>query len=88
MHILDIKELEVVTGSERFYNVSGLIFKKTERFFGRYPGHSPMECLEVSNASICGLQFGSTFGVPIFNHYGTGEDYPEDCNWFFFFFIP
>jgi hypothetical protein len=40
-----------------------------------------MECLELSNASVCGLQFGTTFGIPVFNHYGTG-DFPENCNWY------
>jgi hypothetical protein len=79
--ILSIDELEVVTGSERYFDVGGAVLKKTDRFFGRYPGHSPIGCLELENASVCGLQFGSTFAIPVFNHYGTGEDAPVNCNW-------
>lgn len=70
-----------MTGSVTYYNISGIIVKKTERFFDRYPGHSAVQCLEFSDDHVCGIQFGSTFGIPIFHHYGTFEGYPNNCNW-------
>lgn len=78
---MDLDDLEVVTGTGVLYNVSGVIVRKTERFFERYPGHSAVQCLEFSDAHICGLQFGATFAIPIFHHYGTGKGIPENCNW-------
>jgi len=79
-HILDYNSLEEVTGTGRTIDFNGTTIKTTEMFFNRYPGHKTIECSTVDNKVVCGMLFGDTFALPIFNHYGASFDYPLSCN--------
>lgn len=78
--ILNVNFLSYVSGSVSYGLYNGELIRYSQRFYDRYPGHSPVFCLEYREFTKCVLQIGVTYVLPVMRHYGTGNK-PIPCDW-------
>jgi hypothetical protein len=78
--ILDVSLLDYVTGSISQDTYGDHIITYSQRFYGRYPGHAPVFCVELGSYTKCVIQIGDTYAVPVMRHYGVGNK-QKACQW-------
>jgi hypothetical protein len=82
--ILNTTELELVPFSQSSYVTDNVQYIVGKYYFPRFPGMQPLVCvLEANNptndAFLCGIQFGSIYTQPFFNHFGRQFYEPDMC---------
>lgn len=73
--------LELVEGSFSEGLIGETPVNYSQNFYPRYPGHDPVFCLSYADKNLCVLQFGVTYAVPVFRHWGEMERPLTQCNW-------
>ena len=79
--VLDPILLQFVAGSTFHDTYNGEPITYSQRFFDRYPGHSPVFCLQYRGLTKCVLQIGDFYVLPVMRHYGIGDE-PIPCDWY------
>jgi hypothetical protein len=75
--ILEVSNLQLVESSVT--TVNGTKYGAASYVDPRYPGMGPILCLEQGNKQNCLIQMGDYYSIPLFNHIGANESYPEPC---------
>lgn len=76
--MLDVNLLDYVTGSIAYDTFRGEPCTYSQRFYGRYPGHAPVYCVEIRGLTRCVVQLGMTYALPVMRHYGYDQ---IPCQW-------
>lgn len=75
---MNLDLLDYVTGSISTDTFLGEPIIYSQRFYGRYPGHAPVFCLEYQQYTKCVVQIGAVYAIPVLRHYGDGG---QACDW-------
>jgi hypothetical protein len=81
--VLPISALDTISDStSNDTTADGQYVLYTQRYYDRYPGHSPLYCMTWNNTDKCGIFIGGsrgTFAAPVLVHYGNNG---APCNWY------
>jgi hypothetical protein len=91
--VIDFNELEIVPDTRSTFSSQGVVYETQYYFYPRYPGMTPLQCVNSTSTTrvgdssgsddqiiICAISYGQVYAYPLFNHLGASFTQPMYCD--------